>query len=164
METGRRPLIDWRRVILGGLLAALILLLVQMVFHWVILGAKWWFFRALTEPLARAGAIARYTGLHFIIGLMAVWLYAAARPRYGPGPKTAVHVGLAYWIIGYAVPTLSFYPLLPPEIRGPMWLIGGVVKLVGITLAILCGAWFYSEGEPAPNTPLQPTSGARASS
>lgn len=154
MDTGTRsPPIDWRRVILGGLIAGLILLLVQMVFHWIILGANWWFFRALTEPLARAAGIVRYTGLHFIIGLTAVWLYAAARPRYGPGPKTAVRIGLAYWVIGDAVPTLSFYPLLASEIRGPMWLTAGVVDLLGVTLATLCGAWFYSEGLPEPKEP-----------
>jgi len=28
-----------------------------------------------------------------------VWLYASIRPRYGPGPKTAVVAGLALWLI-----------------------------------------------------------------
>lgn len=140
--------VNWRGVVLGGLVAGFILLLVQMIFHWMTQGANWWFFRALIDPIARAPAIVRYAGLHFITGVTAVWLYAAARPRYGPGPKTAVRAGLAYWVIGYALPTIGFYPLLVPEIRGPMWLTASAVELVGITLATLSGAWLYSERQP----------------
>jgi hypothetical protein len=29
-----------------------------------------------------------------------MWLYAAIRPRYGPGPKTAAVAGFALWFIG----------------------------------------------------------------
>jgi hypothetical protein len=29
----------------------------------------------------------------FLIGIFAIWLYAAIRPRHGPGPKTAVCAG-----------------------------------------------------------------------
>ena len=31
-------------------------------------------------------------------GVWAMWLHAAIRPRYGPGAKTAVIAGLAWWI------------------------------------------------------------------
>ena len=142
--------VRWERVALGGLVAGVILILVQMVFHYVHGGPNWWFFRALKHPIAGAPSIIRYAGLHFISGVMAIYLYAAVRPRYGPGgPKTAAAVGVVYWVIRYAIPTIDFYPLLAPEFTGPGWVsgwwIGSAVELAGIILAILAGAFAYKE-------------------
>ena len=141
--------VRWERVALGGLVAGVILILVQMVFHYVHGGPNWWFFRALKHPIAGAPSIIGYARLHFIIGVMAIYLYAAVRPRYGPGPKTAAAVGVAYWVIGYAIPTIAFYPLLAPEFRGPGWprgwLIASAVEFAGIILASLAGAFAYKE-------------------
>src|SRR5215831_16284290 len=41
----------------------------------------------------------------------AIWLYAAARPRFGAGPKTAGLTGFTYWIMGTALPTLGQIPV-----------------------------------------------------
>ena len=38
--------------------------------------------------------------LTFAIGIWTIWLYAAIRPRYGPGPKTAAVAGFAVWLLG----------------------------------------------------------------
>ncbi|HSE60477.1 MAG TPA: hypothetical protein VLA99_17380 [Nitrospiraceae bacterium] len=32
--------------------------------------------------------------------LSALWLYAAIRPRFGAGPKTALYAGLGVWVLG----------------------------------------------------------------
>ena len=37
----------------------------------------------------------------FLVGIFAVWLYAAIRPRYGAGPKAALCAGAAVWGLGY---------------------------------------------------------------
>ena len=37
----------------------------------------------------------------FIIGLLLVWLYAAIRPRFGPGMKTATYAALVVWLCGF---------------------------------------------------------------
>jgi hypothetical protein len=34
----------------------------------------------------------------FLVGIFAVWLYAAIRPRYGDGPKTALCAGAVVWV------------------------------------------------------------------
>src|SRR5215469_6745591 len=55
-----------------------------------------------------------YTCLHcrrLHRGVAAIWLYAAARPRFGAGPKTAGLTGFTYWIMGYALPTLGQIPV-----------------------------------------------------
>lgn len=143
--------ISRRSVVLGGLLAGVILNAGEMLFHWLILGADWWFFKALSRPIQEAGEIVRYLGLNFLTGTAAIWLYAVARARFGPGPKTAVYTALGYWVIGYALPTLTFAPLLlsHPWLQGPHvargWVIGTLVGLVEIILATVVGAWAYKE-------------------
>lgn len=37
----------------------------------------------------------------FVVGLVLAWLYAAMRPRFGPGIKTAMYAGLVVWILGF---------------------------------------------------------------
>ena len=138
--------INWRRVLLGGLLSGAIILAAQMTFHWAIGGWNWWFFRALLNPIAQAPGIARYAGLHLIAGIAVIWLYAAARPRYGPGPKTAALIGIAYWVIGYALPAISFQPLIAETFRNTrMWVISELVLLLGVVLGSLAGARVYTE-------------------
>ncbi len=138
--------INWRRVLLGGLVTGAIILVAQMAFHWAIAGSNWWFFRALSQPIAQAPGIARYAGLHLIAGIAVIWLYAAARPRYGAGPKTAVLIGIAYWVIGYALPAIGFQPFIAEEFRNArMWVISEFVYLLGVVLGSLVGARVYTE-------------------
>ena len=48
---------------------------------------------------AQAGSLAGWLTFGFLCGIVLLWLYASIRPRYGPGPKTAVIAGLAVWFI-----------------------------------------------------------------
>ncbi len=38
-----------------------------------------------------------YLGLGFMVGIVAVWMYAAVRPRYGAGPSTTLR--MAVWLV-----------------------------------------------------------------
>jgi ABC-type Na+ efflux pump permease subunit len=42
-------------------------------------------------------------GVDFVFGLLMVFTYAAMRPRFGPGPKTATIVGMSYWLAAVAI-------------------------------------------------------------
>jgi hypothetical protein len=46
--------------------------------------------------------------LGLIGGIVLIWIYAAIRPRFGPGVKTAICAGLAVWVVGVLIPNLSF--------------------------------------------------------
>lgn len=46
--------------------------------------------------------------LGIVAGLTAVWIYAAIRPRFGAGVKTAIYAGLAAWILAALIPNASF--------------------------------------------------------
>ena len=81
--------------------------------------------------------------LVYVVGLMAMWLYAAIRPRYGPGAKTAVRAGLALWVIG-KVPHMIFLGaagMFPVRFV----VINTATDLVLMVAATVAGAWFYKE-------------------
>jgi len=135
--------INWGRVFVGGLVAGLIINLFEYVTNGVLLAANW---DAAMKALGRhfpASAIPVFIVGGFITGVAAIWLYAAARPRFGAGPKTAALTGFAYWIMGYALPTLGQIPvgLFPKRLL----VIGSIVGLVEIVVASIVGAWLYRE-------------------
>jgi hypothetical protein len=82
-------------VVLGGLVAGLLIDVAEGIMEGAILGAEW------RQAMQALGHLLWETGVNitpnilreFIYGLMAVWLYAAIRPRFGAGPKTALYAG-----------------------------------------------------------------------
>jgi hypothetical protein len=84
------------------------------------------------------------TPLNFAAGIWIMWLYAAIRPRYGPGPKTAALAGIAGW---FAVALIEFelalLLLLPISLGGLAAPLG--VALPAMVLAAVVGAWHYKE-------------------
>ena len=97
--------INWGRVFLCGIVTGSVSALLQLlVFFFALPETE---FAAAVEA-ARAGRpTVRALGLivFFAVGILTIWLYAAIRPRYGPGPKTAVVAGFAVW---RAAPWLIF--------------------------------------------------------
>jgi hypothetical protein len=135
--------INWERVLLGGLLGGVIIVVIDIFVNGVLFGAEW---QAALKSLGHAPSP---SGLIILViwailaGIGATWLYAAARPRFGPGPKTAVITGFAFWIFGFALPTiglLSFH-VFPPRLP----LISAAGGLAEAILASLVGAWIYKE-------------------
>ncbi len=137
--------INLQRVILGGLLAGVVLNVVDYILYGVVLAAD---FNAAMQALGKQtmntpGMIAWFVFLDFIYGIVLLWLYAAIRPRFGPGPKTAVCAGLAMWVLIALLHTMGEAPmgLLPQR----LYVIGTVVALVEYPLAAAIGAKFYQE-------------------
>ena len=91
------------------------------------------------------GAIMIFVMMGFAIGILAVWLYAAIRPRCGPGAKTAACAGLTVWALGSLVPNISFMAMdfFPMKLL----VIATVWSLVEITLATVAGAWLCTESD-----------------
>lgn len=137
--------INWKRVVLGGLVAGLIIDVVEGILEGVILGPEWrQAMQALGHPLRETGTnVARHVLLGLAYGLTAVWLYAAIRPRFGAGPKTALYAGIAVWVLSSLLPSVNWGPrgLLP----GHLFTIAVVVGLVEIVAATEAGAWLYHE-------------------
>ncbi len=138
--------INWGRVILGGLVAGAVINVPEMILHGAVFQEEW---KALVASWGRrldtsVTASVLILILNAIEGIVAVWLYAAIRPRYGPGPKTAVLAGLTVWLVGWLIPTLSTIPLN----LFPLWVLLVVpgAGLVELTVGTLMGAWLYKEG------------------
>lgn len=85
-----------------------------------------------------------FVALGFVLGVLLVWLYAAIRPRFGPGPKTAAIAGVVVWFLAYFWSTVGFgmMGVFPSRLL----VIGLVWGLVELILAALVGGRLYSEG------------------
>jgi hypothetical protein len=145
--------INWSRIILGALLAGIVINVVEFILNGVVLAKDW------ATAMAALG-IQPVTGIHlafffvwgfilwgFLIGILAAWLYAAIRPRYGAGPKIALYAGSFVWTVGYLLTSVTpfFVNLYPRRILA----IDLSVGMVEVLLATLVAAWFYREPSAA---------------
>ena len=87
--------INLARVFLGGLLAGLIINIFEYILNGVVFAPQWDAFEKAHGHQMRPGAIPFLIVSAFVAGIGVVWLYALARPRLGPGPKTAALTGIA---------------------------------------------------------------------
>ena len=76
---------------------------------------------------------------------MLVFFYVGVRPRFGPGPNTAIPVAVVFWFGGY-LPFLLGGKLLGIFSTGllVMW---GIVGLEEVIIAALVGGWVYKEAQ-----------------
>jgi hypothetical protein len=144
---------NWTRVLIGGFIAG-------VVFD--VLGfAGWALFtrpglivalealgRSLQETVA---ATVLMVVLGFLLGIVVVWLYAAIRPRYGAGPRTAAMAGAAAGLLLGVFPDIGWgmtLRLIPARV----WVIDAVSTFVVLLIATLIGAWVYKEEAPGGST------------
>lgn len=144
--------INGSRVVLGGLAAGLVMNVFGFVVNGMLLGPK---MNAEMEAAVPGLSAKMMTGTgigvdvlsQFVIGILIVWLYAAMRPRFGPGPRTAVMAALVPWICG-----LFFYSgwLLGGMMSATTYTVVSVSALINVIIGGLVGAWLYrEEGVPA---------------
>jgi len=138
--------INWARVILGGVIAAVILFVAGFIIHGVILEPEWAVWQAMGHmPLAlsQGAMIVIWVIVSLINGLTGLWIYAGIRPRYGAGAKTALIAGFILWLVGGLVAALVQFSLgiVPHEVV----VVGAIGSLIADLIAILVGAYFYKE-------------------
>ena len=136
--------INWGRVFLCGLLTGVVWL-VLVVLVVALVGRD--FVAAVQAagggfPPTSAGSLVFLVILNFAIGFWTMWLYAAIRPRYGPGPKTAAVAGFALWLIGSLEDAIwGSFGVIPLGV----FLAPVAAALPAIILAAVVGAWLYTE-------------------
>jgi hypothetical protein len=54
----------------------------------------------------------------FILWGVLIGIYAAVRPRYGPGPKTALCVGSSVWGLGYLLTSAKCLSVFGLKLNG----------------------------------------------
>jgi hypothetical protein len=136
--------INWPRCFGAGLAAGAVILVVEGVastlYEEGMLAALAG--HNLTLPTGARAYAAQAIGC-LLTGLALAFFYAAARPRLGPGPRTAMIVALVFWL-GGVLPMLSGYELIElfPSRMIALW---SVIGLVELTLGALAGGWVYRE-------------------
>jgi hypothetical protein len=136
--------VNWGRVFLGGLLAGVVLNVFDAVLYGKVLAQDFaTAMQALGKPGSMDNLVAWFVFLDFVAGIGLLWVYAAIRPRFGPGVRTAVIAGLAVWFFVGLMHAAGEAPmqLLPQR----LYVIGTAVALVQIPLATVIGAYLYKE-------------------
>jgi len=139
--------INMGRVILGGLVAGIVINAFEGVLNGVVLENQWIaFMSSIGKPPAfSVTQIVWINVIGFLYGILTVRLYAAIRPRFGPGPRTALRAGIVMWLIGHLLPNMIYVVVgLAPQ---NLTIIGLAVEIVELLLAALAGAALYKEGE-----------------
>ena len=98
--------INTSKVVTGGLAAGVVANIIGFALFGMLLGARMNAESVAVAPALEGRgmsttAIAWNVLASFVIGLLLVWLYAAMRPRFGPGAKTAVYAALVVWLCGF---------------------------------------------------------------
>jgi hypothetical protein len=136
--------INFGRVLLGGLAAGLILNIGEYLLNDRVLAIQMAeLFRRCGFPKPGTNFIVIAVVITFVLGIVVVLGYAAIRPRFGPGPKTAIIAGLFAWfgvvvynnviVVGLGMEPTNVFALVL------VW------ELVEYLLAAMVGAWLYKE-------------------
>lgn len=140
--------INSARVLIGGLVAGVVLtggnfLANELLFADV--GAE--LFERMGIEVPGGTQIAIFIALSFVIGVVLIWLYAAIRPRFGPGVNTAFIAAMTAWFFASLLASVNFAVLM--LISPGQAAIGTVYDLVFFTIAGVAGALLYQESGSA---------------
>lgn len=133
------------RLILGGIVAGIAIDLLDYLVDGIWLAPRWANDMALLGKTEFSQVqIITFNVLGLLTGIAAIWVYAAIRPRFGAGIKTAIIAGVAVWIIGTVLPNAGFMyaAKLFSEHLTLYTTLGGFVEVVFGTVA---GASVYKE-------------------
>jgi hypothetical protein len=136
-----------QKVIVGGLVAGIILIVLDYVSGSFVLGP--WAAghadavnAALTATMNSKRAIVGGIVTDLCLGWSLVWCYAAIRPRYGAGARTAMCAGSFIWFV-FMLAMGSYYLYRMSSIT--FVLIAALVSLIQMLIAVYVGAMMYSE-------------------
>ena len=138
--------INTGKVIAGGLLAGLVANAFDFVTNTYILAADWriWATSRNLDPAAmtKPAVAGTWIAVDFAFGILLVWTYAAMRPRFGPGVRTAIFAGL----VVYIAPTLVLAGFTMMGLLGKtLFVEGSISALISTLVASIAGAAIYTE-------------------
>lgn len=140
------PKLNWNRIIIGGLVAAIICFLTDGFFHERVVGADWdAVYAALgaREPTESVGSMLYFGIFELGRGFISILLYALMRQPFKPGPKTAVLAGIVAWLAFSVTGPAQFIPL--GFYSHALWVKVGAFQLVTSIVAAIAGAALYKD-------------------
>ena len=137
--------INMGRVVLGGIVAGIVADILGYLVDGIWLAPRWANEMGIlvNHPFSTKMLIG-FNILGIVGGILAVWVYAAIRPRFGAGLNTAIRAGVVVWFLGTLVPNASFMYVagLFTKHLTLYTTLGGFVEVVVGTIA---GAALYKE-------------------
>ena len=132
-------------VLKGGLAAAVIMNISEFILNVPVAGAQMEAeLAARNLPPANSGAqIAVFVALTALLGFVTIFVYAAIRPRLGPGPKTAMAAGLMVWAASYLYSAITAGAIGLHSMGVVVLII--VWSLVELLVASAVGGYLYNE-------------------
>jgi hypothetical protein len=139
--------INVRRLLASGFVAGVLIWLVEGA------GAVFLYMELLESRLAELGLSMEMSGFHMsvtalvslVVGYTLMFFYVGVRPRFGPGPLTAILVAVAFWLGGYVVALVGYFLAgIYPNHLLVQW---GAVGLLEMVAATLLGGWIYREAD-----------------
>jgi hypothetical protein len=139
--------INTGKVVLGGIAAGVVTNIIDFVSYAYILGARMKaesdaFKPGLSDQMSAGSSMISKIVMDLVLGILLVWTYAAIRPRFGPGIRTATYVALLFWAL--AAIFLSGYLHMGMMSSG-LWWSFAVIGLVNFWVSVCVGARLYSE-------------------
>lgn len=122
--------INTGKVVAGGIAAGVVINVIDFVVHSFVLQERMKAEMDAVSPslsMAMDGttSMVAFIVCGFVLGILLVWVYAAMRPRFGPGSGTAVKAALTVW--------------LPSSIAWSSWSLAGVISWNSYAMAAVAG-------------------------
>jgi len=131
------------RVLLGGLVAGAILSVGEWVLNEKVLGAQMKEFMSTHKFSQPANFVPIAVARTVVLGIVIVLGYAAIRPRFGAGPKTAIIAALFAWFGVYLYSSVINGLLFGIPMNTMLLVLAwGLVEYI---VGALVGAWLYKE-------------------
>ena len=139
--------INTSKVVVGGLVAGIVMNVLGYLGQGMLLGE-----RMMSEMIAVApslegrgmgtGVLTGRVLTQFAVGFLLVWLYAAMRPRFGPGMKTAALAAFPVWLCGF----LFYLDWLYLDMMSPTtYALMSIMMIIILLIAAGLGAMIYKE-------------------
>lgn len=146
--------INTPKVLVGGIAAGVVMNVVGFLGNGMLLGPRMnaemdAVVPGLSQRMMTGASIAVNVVTQLVIGILLVWLYAAIRPRFGPGFKTAAYAALVIWLCG-----LLFYSgwYLSGMMTASTYVFASLIALITLLAGAYVGGMLYKEeGSGAPS-------------
>ena len=139
--------INTQKVIVGGVAAGVVVGVVDYVLNGILLAEQNDAALSALSPdlaanMAGGAFIVGVVVMALLMGIVVAWTYALLRPRYGPGPKTAVFAAMQLW----CVITLMFGAMtLTGLFTWSYFALGSVISAVELLVATNVAGYLYAE-------------------
>lgn len=133
-----------KRVLISGLIAGLIVNIPDGIVSGGVFAGEF------KERLARQGLAVKpsafifYIVATFVFSVIMMWLYAALKRSYGPGPKTALLTGIITFVL---IRLVGFGHVVSGEESFGFYFGTALAQLVGIILGVLAGQKYQDSGD-----------------